>query len=180
LNNLCPDRKRVTRKVSGGEITNYGDNPRKKLLAVTMVTVLSIVAIVSVYAVLIGTFPGGEVTVGGAGGYIRYNVTDVDSGTWNTTLISSGAGVAWYSRLEIPSGGYSGPVKITWQLQNKTDALNWANVTGANQITDTVLTGGLQNVYASSDGTFATGNHDWGAHSEVAGAYRVMAYAESA
>ena len=146
----------------------------------TLVTVLSIVAVVSVYAVLIGTFTGGEVTVGSAGGYIRYNVNNVDSGTWNVTLISDNALLAWYSRLEIPSGGYSGPVKITWQLQNKTDASNWANVTGASQITNKVLTGGAQNVYTSSDGTFATGNHDWGAHSEVAGAYRVMAYAESA
>jgi hypothetical protein len=146
---------------------------------VTLITVLSIVAVISVYAVIIGTFTGEEVTVGGAAGNIRYNVNDVDSGTWNVTLISDDVLAAWYSRLEIPSGGYSGPVKITWQLQNKTDASNWANVTGASQITNMVLTGGLQNVYASSDGTFATGNHDWGAHSEVAGAYRVFAYAES-
>lgn len=146
----------------------------------TLITVLSIVAVISVYAVIIGTFTGEEVTVGVAAGNIRYNVNDVDSGTWNTTLISSSAGVPWYSRLEIPSGGYSGPVKMTWQLENKTGTLTWANVTGASQITNMVLTGGPQNVYATGNGAWAGDNHDWGAHSEVAGAYRVIAYVESA
>ena len=146
----------------------------------TLVTVLSIVAVVSVYAVLIGTFTGGEVTVGSAGGYIRYNVNNVDSGTWNVTLISDNALLAWYSRLEIPSGGYSGPVKMTWQLENKTGTLTWANVTGASQITNMVLTGGPQNVYATGNGAWAGDNHDWGAHSAANGTYRVFVYVESA
>ena len=145
----------------------------------TLVTVLSIVAVISVYAVLIGTFTGGDVTVGGMGsGDLKYSSDNLEAGTWASTLNTSGPGATWYSRLDIAASGYSGPVTITWQLEQKGAA--WTNVTGANLLTSMVLTGGAQNVYTSSDGTFATGNHDWGAHSEVAGAYRVMAYAESA
>ena len=180
MNNLCPDRKRVTRKVSGGEITNYGDNPRKKLLAVTMVAVLSIVAVVSVYAVLIGSFTGGDVTVGGMdSSYIRYSSDNVEAGTWNTTQISSGTGVAWYSRLEIP-GGYSGPVTIAWHLENKTGASTWTDVTDAIASTSIVLTGDVQNVFATSDGLWAAGNHNWGSDCAWAGTYRVMVAVNSA
>jgi hypothetical protein len=148
---------------------------------VTLVTVLSIVAVVSVYAVLIGTFPGGDVTVGGMGSAnVMYSTVNADPGSWTSTLSSSGTGVAWYSRLEIVAGGYSGPVKITWQLENKTGASTWTNVTGASALTTMVLDGSAQNVYVTSDGTFGTGNYDWGANSLWAGTYRVMAYVESA
>jgi hypothetical protein len=176
---LCPDRKRVTKKVSGGEITNYGDNPRKKLLAVTLVTVLSIVAVVSVYAVIIGTFQGLEVTVGGAQGSIGYSADNVEPGSWTETLDTIGVGVAWYARFEIPTGGYSGPVTITWQLQNKTGALTWADIADASESTSVVFTGSDQNVYATSLGAI-TGNHDWGADFPRAGTYRVIVQVNSA
>jgi len=148
---------------------------------VTLVTVLSIVVVVSVYAVWIGTFTGLDVTVGGMGsGNVMYSLVNADPGSWASTLGPSGPSVAWYSRLEIATGGYSGPVKITWQLENKTGASTWANVTGASATTDMVLTGGAQNIYSTTDGVWAAGNYNWGADSEQAGTYRVIAYVNSA
>jgi hypothetical protein len=143
-----------------------------------MVAVLSIVAVVSVYAVLIGSFTGGDVTVGGMGsGNLMYNVDNLEAGSWTSTLDSSGVGVAWYSRLEIDDGGYAGPVTITWKLQQET--ATWTDVPGATQTTTITLTGGVENVYASGTGV-STGNHDWGAQCLQAGTYRVIVSVESA
>ena len=164
----------------GGETTNYGGKSRKGLLAVTLVTVLSILLVVGVYAVFLGSFTGGEVTVGGMGSSnLRYSADNVDPGTWTATLNSSGAGVAWYSRLEIAAGGYSGPVNMTWHLEKKTDATTWTDVSGANASTSIVLTGNAQTVYATSDGGI-TGNHNWGSNVAANGAYRVLVDVESA
>jgi len=146
---------------------------------VTLVTVLSIVAVISVYAVLIGTFTGGDVTVGGMGsGDLKYSSDNLEAGTWASTLNTSGPGATWYSRLDIAASGYSGPVTITWQLEQKGAA--WTNVTGANLLTSMVLTGGAQNVYGTGNGAWAADNHDWGAHSAANGTYRVFVYVESA
>jgi hypothetical protein len=146
---------------------------------VTLVTVLSIVAVVSVYAVIIGTFTGGEVTVGGAEGNIRYSADNVELGSWTEALDGIGVGVAWYARFEITTGGYSGPVTITWQLQNKTGTSTWADLAGASESTSVVFTGSAQNVYATSLGAI-TGNHDWGADFPRAGTYRVIVEVNSA
>jgi len=145
---------------------------------VTLVTVLSIVAVVSVYAVLIGTFTGDQVTVGGMGsGNLMYNTVNAE-GTWLST-VGPGVGGAWYARTEIATGGYSGPVTIAWHLENKTASSTWEDVTGATVSTSVVLTGLAQNVYASTDGGL-TSNHNWGLNSQVAGAYRVVAEVNSA
>jgi len=145
---------------------------------VTLVTVLSIVAVVSVYAVLIGSFTGDVVTVGGMGSAnLLYNADNNEGGSWTSTLSSSGTGVAWYSRLEIATGGYAGQVTITWQLQQEN--ATWIDVPNANQTTSIVLTGGAENVYASGNGV-STGNHDWGAQCLQKGAYRVIVSVESA
>lgn len=170
-----------TKKGIGGEITNFGGKSRKGLLAVTLVTVLSIVSVIAVYAVFIGSFTGGDVTVGGMGsGNVMYSSVNADPGTWTSTLSPSGAGVAWYSRLEIVAGGYSGPVTITWQLQQETGASTWTDVAGASASTSMVLTGGAENVYATSDGAYAAGNHDWGPNVAAAGTYRVFVSVGSA
>lgn len=144
----------------------------------TLVTVLSIVAVVSVYAVLIGSFTGGDVTVGGMGSSnVMYSLVNADPGTWTSTL-GPGAGISWYSRLEIPAAGYTGPVTITWHLEQKTGASTWTDVTGATASTSIVLTGGVQDVYATTDGLWAAGNHDWGPN--TAGTYRVNVEVQSA
>ncbi len=152
---------------------------RKGLLALTLVTVLAIVSVVTVYAVLIGTFQGGEVTVGGVGSStVMYSLDNNQTGAWTTTLNASGPGAAWYSRLEINGGDYSGPVTITWQLQQK--GATWMDVSGATATTSMTLSGTPQNVYATSDGAYGAGNHNWGSNVATSGAYRVLVTVQSA
>jgi len=147
---------------------------------VTLVTVLSIVAVVSVYAVLIGSFTGGDVTVGGMGASsLQYSTDNVVAPTWNTTQTMGGPGVAWYARLEITSG-YSGPVTIAWHLENKTEASTWADVAGATASTSITLNGTAQNVYSTTDGLWAASNHNWGTDCAWAGTYRVMVDVDTA
>ena len=138
-----------------------------------MVTVLSIVAVVSVYAVLIGSFTGGEVTVGGTGaGSVSYSLTNAVP--WDSSLPNASA--SWYSRLVLSDGGYSGPVSITWVLQKKTETSTWGNLTTTP--TSIVLTGSAQTIYTSADGLIA-GNHDWVLDVTGSGTYRVIAEVNS-
>jgi hypothetical protein len=161
----------------GGEKTNFEGKSKKGFLAVTLVTVLSILAVIGVYAVLIGTFTGGQVTVGSvASSNITYS-SDNATG-WTSTLSVSAASDAWYSRLEVGANSYSGPVTITWQLQNETAPSTWNNVGSAVQ-TSMVLSGSAQDVYASSNGASNT-NFNWGSLTTTAGAYRVYVTVNSA
>ena len=151
------------------------------LLVGTILTVLSIVSVVGIYAVLIGQFQGGEVTVGGVGAStVTYSLDNIEAGTWTATLAPSNDSTSWYTRLEIGASSYSGPVNITWHLEQKTGVDTWTDVSGATVSTSIVLSGGAQNVYATSDGTYAAGNHDWETDVEAAGTYRVIATVESA
>lgn len=144
----------------------------------TLVTVLSIVAVVSVYAVIIGTFTGQDVTVKGVGsGSLKYSLNNVDS--WASILTSDGPGIPWYSRLEIGADGYSGHVIITWQLEQEIDTNNWTPVTDATTTTNIVLNGSGGNIYATSDGVWAEGNYNWGAEVAGSGTYRVVASVDS-
>ncbi len=155
--------------------------PRIGLLAVTLVTVMAVVSVVGIYAVLIGTYQGGEVTVGGTGaGNVMYSSDNAEAGSWSTTLTPSDASASWYSRLDISSGDYSGPVTVTWQLQQKTGSSTWTNVSGATTSTSIVLSGSAQNVYTTSNGVWASNNRDWGTDVTAAGTYRVVATVESA
>ena len=154
---------------------------KKKLLALTSLTIVALLSVLTVYAVVIGNFTGGEVTVGGVGSStVTYSLDNSEAGTWSTTAAPASASSQWYSRLEINAGDYSGPVTITWKLQQKIDATNWADVSGATATTNIVLSGVAENVYATSDGAYSTSNHDWGADVTEAGTYRVVVSVESA
>jgi hypothetical protein len=173
------DKRARARKSVGGEKTNYGGKSKKAFLAVTLVTVLSILAVIGVYAVLIGTFNGGQVTVQGPSFSTNTVVTySTDNATWSTALniISED----WYARLEV-AAGYTGPVTITWQLQQENAGSSWSNVNGANATTSTAvpLTGAAQYVYASSNG-LSGNNYDWGLLTTTGGTYRVSATVNSA
>ena len=131
-------------------------------------------ATVAVTAVLIGSFQGGEVTVGGmASSTVTYSGDNSEAGSWTTTLTPSDASDDWYTRLEIGANSFDGPVEITWQLQQKngTGASDWIDV-GTAQTTNTVLSGGAENVYASSDGANSS-NKDWSQDVSASGTYRV-------
>ena len=141
-----------------------------------MLTVIAI-ATVTVTAAWLGTFPGGEVTIGGvASSTVTYSL---DNSAFSTTLTPAGASTPWYTRLEISAGDYSGPVTITWELEQKTGSSEWTPVSGATTTTDVTLAGVAENVYASSDGG-STGNYDWSADVTAAGTYRVVATVDSA
>jgi len=108
---------------------------------------------------------------------VTYTVDNNETGVWTTTLAVSSPSAAWYSRLQINTGDYSGPVTMTWQLQQKTGDSTWGDV-GGSVSTSLVLSGIAQNVYATSNGAYAAGNHDWGMDVPTAGTYRVVVTAE--
>jgi hypothetical protein len=155
---------------------NYTNKSKRRLLAITALTVVAIASVLTVYAVTIGTFTGGEVTIGGvASSTVTYSL---DNSSYTTTLSPSGTSTAWYTRLEIGSGSYNGPVQITWQLQQETAPSTWTDVSGAYTTTDITLSGIAEDVYASDDGT-STSNYDWSSDVTTAGTYRVVATVES-
>ena len=141
-----------------------------------MLTITAITT-VAVTAALLGTFQGGEVTIGGvATSEVTYSL---DNSAYSTTLEPAGASTPWYTRLEISAGDYSGPVTITWQLEQKTGPSTWTPVSGATTTTDVTLSGAAEDVYASNDGQ-NTGNYDWSGDVTAAGTYRVVATVDSA
>jgi len=154
---------------------------RKLLLISTVLTIIAIVSVLTVYAaVLIGTYQGGEVVIGGVGsGTIEYSTTNSTGGSWSTTLAASDPTASWYAELVIDgSNTYSGPVTISWQLQIETSPGVWSPV-GSPVITNMNLATGAQTVYASSDGTI-TANTDWSITvNNFAGTYSVKATVDS-
>lgn len=155
---------------------NNRHRSKKGLFALTLLTALAM-ATVAVTAVLLGTFTGDEVTIGGlASSAVTYSL---DNSTFSTTLEPSSASDSWYTRLEISAGDYSGPVAITWQLEQKEDLTTWTPVSGASTTTDVVLAGTQEDIYASSDG-LSTTNYDWSTNVSEAGTYRVVATVDSA
>jgi len=156
---------------------------QKGFVAVTLITILAIALVLIVYATFLGSFQGGEVTVGGVGGaQIKYSFNNNnESGPWTLTLNPSSVSTSWYARMNITAGDYSGPVNITWQLQKETGTDTWTNQ-GTPEYTPVVLTGsaGGQIIYVSSDGTFAAGNYNWKQKYTTAGTYRINATINSA
>ncbi|HUK85971.1 MAG TPA: hypothetical protein VLU95_08915 [Candidatus Acidoferrum sp.] len=159
---------------------NKGKKSKKLLLVATALTILAIGSVISVYAaVILGTYNGGQVIIGGVGtGTITYNETNSAEATWNTTLTSVTVTNPWYARLEIASANtFSGPVTITWQLQIETTPGAWSNV-GSSVTTTLTLTTGAQIVYASTNGLIAE-NTDWSTLATNAGSYRITATVNS-
>jgi len=157
---------------------NNGKKSRKVLFIATALTIVALVSILGTYAaVLLGTFNGGTVTIGGvnSSSTVTYSTTNNATATWTTTL-QQNTGSAWYARLEV-IGGYTGSVTVTWQLQQNSGS-GWTNQ-GSALTTNVVLTGSAQDIYASSDGT-VTNNQNWGTLSTGGGSYRVTATVDSA
>lgn len=157
---------------------NYENKSHKGLLMLTMLTILSVASVITVYALVIGTFTGGDVTIGGiATGTVTYST---DQSTWSTTLNPANATTSWYSKLNVNGGQYSGTaVTIVWQLQQKTGENTWIDASGATITTTMTLGAGAQDVYATGNG-LASGNRDWGLDVTEQGTYRVVATVNSA
>ena len=156
----------------------YEKKSKKLLFVATAVTILALASILTVYAaVLLGTINGGNVTVGGVtSGTITYNTAADGSGTWADTLEKPTG--SWYTKLAV-TGGYTGPVTITFQLQTYTTG--WAPVSGATITTNVIqLNGGAQSFYAIADGVTLLGSRDWSSDVTSGGTYRVIATINSA
>ena len=147
---------------------------QRGFVAVTLITVLALALVIVVYASLLGTFPGGEVTVVTVNGDLKYCITNSTTpGDWALTLSNIANGTSWYVMFNKTSGGYTGLVNITWQLQNNTGS--WVEVSGAVVNTNNFNLNGAvgQEIYASTDG-LQTGNYDWGTiETTEAGTYRI-------
>lgn len=157
-----------------------GKKSKKLLLITTVMTILALVSVVATAAVLLGTYQGGAVTIGGVGsGTITYSTDNSAGATWTTTLQSGSTSTPWFTRLEISTANtYSGPVTISWQLQQQTGPSTWSSV-GSPVTTTTTLISGAQIVYASADGLI-TANTNWSTIATGAGTYRVTATVNSA
>ena len=148
---------------------------QKGFVAVTLITVLAIALVLVVYATILATFTGGEVTVGAMTGNVGYSETNTAGSTWKVNLY--GVTGAWYARTNFTST-YIGTVDITWQLEKDTGS--WGNVSTPVITSSYTLNGnGSQPCYATTNGLI-TGNQDWSAKTSGNGDYRIVAYIESA
>lgn len=145
---------------------------QRTFVGVTLATVLAVAVVLIVYAAVLGTLFGGEVTVGGITGNVGYSLTNA-TGTWTATLSVSGTGIEWYARLNTTGSEYEGPVTISWQLQQKNGGGGWDNL-GSPTTTSITLTTSAQTIYASSDGDIST-NRDWSIDAVTTASYRVVA-----
>jgi len=145
--------------------------PQRAFLAVTMITVLAVAAIFMVYAALLGTYPGGEVTVNEMGGTMYYYSSDAGP-SWTQTL-SIGNGTTWEARLNVTNTP-SQNVSVTWTLE-WLNGSNWQTVSGPSPPTTNIqLTGAATAIYVTQWGT-SSGNYNWGPYTQTAGTYRVKA-----
>ncbi len=149
---------------------------QRTFMTVTAITVIAIATVFIVYAAIIGTYPGGDVSIQQMVATMYYQGDG--SSTWATTL-SIGNGTSWYARLNLTSAIPSQTVNVTWTLEWN-DAGTWTNVPAATPPeTQITLTGTPTAVYVTADGT-ESGNYDWGQHTQTVNqVYRVKAVVES-
>jgi hypothetical protein len=143
---------------------------QKGFVAVTLITLLAIATVIVVYAALLGTFTGQNVTVVAVKGTVEYS-QDNSSG-WATSLIDVPINGSWYARFTTDPGGYTGNVIITWDLYNTT--LVYTVTT-----TSFYLDGTAQNIYASSNGLQST-NYNWDLKTTAAGNYYIKVTIQTA
>jgi len=130
-------------------------------------TVLSVAAVLVVYAALLGTINStGYVNVGGTGGTVYYSLTNTDQDSAWSNSLGSGTPLtisqAWYAKMNTTAGGYVGLASFSWQLRKSTDGGSTWNNVGTATTFDYSLDGSVQTIYATSNGAFAEpGNRDW-------------------
>ena len=149
---------------------------QKEFVAVTLIALISIALVITVYATLLASFPGAEVVVGTlTSGNVYYSLVDTSVTTdFQTTVSPAGPSTSWYAKMNTTGGEYTGPVTISWQLQKYSST--WDNV-GSSVSTSFTLTTGADTIYASTDGLWtAIGqNQDWSSLITDSGSYRVEA-----
>jgi len=149
---------------------------QRTFMTVTAITVIAITTVFLVYAAILGTYPGGQVTINQMQGTIYYY--GEGSTTWSTTL-SVGNSTAWYARLNVTSSIPSQTVNVTWTLEWLNGA-TWETVSGPTPPeTQILLTGQPTAIYVTAGGG-SSGNYNWGTHTtSVDEIYRVKAVVET-
>ena len=156
---------------------NTPKRPQKAFLTVTLVTVLAVTMVFAVYAAILATYRGSNVTVNTLGGEIRYLVSDNPAGTYAAGTLSMNNGTSWYALLYM-SGATAQNVKITFTLVCS-NSTTWDRVT----ISSYSLQNGANTIYATTDGNGPTGNYNWGQDTDyqlVTQTYYVKATVETA
>ena len=144
-------------------------------MTVTMITVIAVTTVFIVYAAILGTYPGGDVTIQAMGGTIYYRQQNVTA--WTATL-NIANGTSWWTRLNLTTNTPSQTVNITWTLE-WLNGSNWDTVSTNAPETQVALTGAPTAIYATATG-IETDNHDWGPHTtNVDRTYRVKAVVET-
>ena len=144
---------------------------QREFVVVTLIALISIALIITVYATILGTYTGDTVTVVSLNGDIKYD--DLNSTTasdWSPTLSNIANGSLWYALFNTSSSGYTGNVNMTWTLQ-------WSNGTAVPSATQTTNNFALigsagQVIYASDAGT-QVANKDWGQYTTDVGTYQI-------
>jgi len=149
---------------------------QRAFVGVTLTTLLGVASVLVVYATLLGTLTGGNVVVGGFGGSVYYSLSYVDTlPQWAGTLDVPNTSTSWYAKINTTAGGYTGKATIKFQLQKTTDGgVTWTDVNPATTITGFQLDGNVQQIYASSNGTFAGTATDWKSLATSAATYHIV------
>lgn len=144
---------------------NATPKPKRTFVAVTLVTVMAVTTVFLVYAAILATYIGGNVTVTEPGGSIQYTKINTSNSSWTSTIDVIN-GTSWYTRINITNSGAQ-TVTLNWRLlKNAVD--QGIKVTTSNY----ALSAGTNTIYASTTGLFA-GMYDWKPDTATSGTYQV-------
>lgn len=156
---------------------------KKLFITSTTLVIIALASILSVYAGLVATYSGTGVEIidDNLNNFATVKYT-LDNSTWETTTAPDNPGDDWFARVEFIEGGYSGPATLTWTLENETITPGaYVAVEGATFTSGTiVLTGEIQTLYATADGTLTIDNVNWGSYVLQSGTYRVTVVVNTA
>ena len=126
--------------------------PRRAFVAVTLITVIAVTTVFIVYAALLASYVGPNVSVSKQGGYIEYSpITTTD---WSTNPLNINNGTDWYARLVI-TGATAQQVFVTWTL-------HCSNGTKWDKVTYTVSLPGTTTIYPNAADPFTGPGRNWG------------------
>jgi hypothetical protein len=149
-------------RLIGGEQKEMSTTKKSQrtFISVTMITVVALATVFIVYAAILATYMGSDVTVNTLGGTVGYSITDIN-GPYSAGTISINNGTFWYASLSI-TGAAAQIVKITWTLQCSNNTF-WTRVVTPSYS----LAVGPNTIYATIGGDGPSGNYNWGQDTDV-------------
>jgi len=156
---------------------NATQKPQRAFLTVTMITVIAVTTVFMVYAALLASYTGLDVTIQPLGGQVQYSLTK-NPGSWAYATLSQGEGAEWYARVYLTTPPTQN-VTVTWTLQ-KQNGTDWTTNTPITVYTFTSptisLTPSTKEIYAFETGSNTIdNNYDWGQKTTSQGVYRIIA-----